>query len=109
MIKNNKIFEPQNIRHFISESWANSWPMTLIMFFEFLIGLTDIYIAGRVGKEIQATYGFVIQLYFIFIIIANALLPPGQSPSFHDYSPSEIKTLSTKRFIPSSSQQSFRV
>jgi hypothetical protein len=39
--------------------------MTLIMFFEFLIGLTDVYIAGKVGKEIQAAYGFVIQLYFI--------------------------------------------
>ncbi|MGA2466639.1 MAG: MATE family efflux transporter [Thermodesulfobacteriota bacterium] len=47
--------------------------MTLIMFFEFLIGLTDVYIAGRVSKEVQATYGFVIQLYFIFIVIANAL------------------------------------
>ena len=47
--------------------------MTLIMFFEFLIGLTDIYVAGRVGKEIQAAYGFVIQLYFIFIIVGNAL------------------------------------
>jgi putative MATE family efflux protein len=47
--------------------------MTLIMFFEFIIGLTDVYIAGRVSKEVQATYGFVIQLYFIFIVIANAL------------------------------------
>ncbi|HVN97932.1 MAG TPA: MATE family efflux transporter [Syntrophorhabdaceae bacterium] len=47
--------------------------MTLIMFFEFLIGLTDIYIAGRIGKDIQAAYGFVIQMYFVFIIIANAL------------------------------------
>ena len=47
--------------------------MTLIMFFEFLIGLTDVYIAGRISKEVQATYGFVIQLYFIFIVIANAL------------------------------------
>jgi putative MATE family efflux protein len=43
------------------------------MFFEFLIGLTDVYIAGKVSKEIQATYGFVIQLYFILIVIANAL------------------------------------
>jgi MATE family multidrug resistance protein len=67
------ILRRRDIRSFISESWANSWPMTLIMFFEFLIGMTDIYIAGRVGKEIQATYGFVIQFYFIFIIIANAL------------------------------------
>ncbi|MBA4391030.1 MAG: MATE family efflux transporter [Syntrophus sp. (in: bacteria)] len=47
--------------------------MILIMFFEFLIGLTDIYIAGRIGRDIQASYGFVIQMYFVFIIIANAL------------------------------------
>lgn len=50
-----------------------SWPLTLIMVFEFLIGLTDVYIAGRVSKEIQAAYGFVIQLYFVLIVIANAL------------------------------------
>jgi putative MATE family efflux protein len=47
--------------------------MTLMMFFEFLIGLTDVYIAGKVSKEIQATYGFVIQIYFILIVIANSL------------------------------------
>jgi putative MATE family efflux protein len=47
--------------------------MTLIMSFEFLIGLTDVYVAGRVGKDVQAAYGFAIQLYFMFIIIANAL------------------------------------
>ncbi len=47
--------------------------MTLIMLFDFLIGLTDVYVAGRVGKDVQAAYGFVIQLYFIFIIVANAL------------------------------------
>ncbi len=64
---------PLNVRVFISRSWSVSWPMTLIMFFEFLIGLTDVYIAGRVSKEVQAAYGFVIQLYFILIVIANAL------------------------------------
>ena len=57
----------------ISRSGSVSWPLTLIMFFEFLIGLTDVYIAGKVSKEIQATYGFVIPLYFIFIVIGNAL------------------------------------
>ncbi len=65
--------QPLGVRAFISRSWSVSWPMTLIMFFEFLIGLTDVYIAGRVSKEVQAAYGFVIQLYFIFIVIANAL------------------------------------
>jgi putative MATE family efflux protein len=57
----------------MSRSWSVSWPLTVIMFFEFLMGLTDVYIAGKVSKEIQATYGFVIQLYFVLIVIANAL------------------------------------
>jgi multidrug resistance protein, MATE family len=63
----------EEIRSYVARSWHIAWPMTLIMFYEFLIGLTDVYVAGRVGKEIQATYGFVMQLYFIFIVIANAL------------------------------------
>jgi MATE family multidrug resistance protein len=63
----------ENIRSLISRSWSVSWPITVTMFFEFLIGLTDVYIAGRVSKEVQATYGFVIQLYFVLIVIANAL------------------------------------
>jgi len=67
------LFKREEIRSYLSRSWSVSWPLTLIMVFEFLIGLTDVYIAGRVSKEIQATYGFVIQLYFIFIVIANAL------------------------------------
>ncbi|OPY83398.1 MAG: MATE family multidrug exporter [Syntrophorhabdus sp. PtaU1.Bin153] len=62
-----------DVKLFASESWSVSWPMTLIMFFEFLTGLTDIYIAGRVGKEIQASYGFIIQVYFVLIIVGNAL------------------------------------
>ncbi len=67
------LFKSENLRSFVSRSWSISWPITVIMFFEFLIGLTDVYIAGRVSKEVQATYGFVIQLYFILIVIANAL------------------------------------
>ncbi|HEY3276095.1 MAG TPA: MATE family efflux transporter [Syntrophorhabdaceae bacterium] len=68
-----RLFANKEIKSFASESWAQCWPMTLIMFFDFLIGITDIYVAGTIGKEIQATYGLVIQLYFVFIIIGNAL------------------------------------
>jgi len=57
----------------ICRSWSVSWPITVMMSFEFLIGLTDVYVAGRIGKEIQASYGFVIQVYFVLIVIANAL------------------------------------
>ena len=73
MINIRAILRRPDIRAFAAEGWSVAWPMTLIMFFEFLIGLTDIYVAGRVGKEVQAAYGFVIQLYFVFIIVGNAL------------------------------------
>ncbi len=68
-----ELFKSEKIGSYLSRSWSVSWPLTLIMVFEFLIGLTDVYIAGKVSKEIQATYGFVIQFYFILIVIANAL------------------------------------
>ena len=63
----------EDVQAYIRHSWKVAWPMTLIMFYEFLVGLTDVYVAGRVGKDIQATYGFVVQQYFILIVIANAL------------------------------------
>ena len=68
------LLKREDIRSYASRSWSMSWPMTLIMFFEFLVGITDVYIAGKVGKEIQATYGFVLQFYFVFIVVANALM-----------------------------------
>ena len=67
------LLKKEEIKGYFLRSWSVIWPLTLIMFFEFLIGLTDVYIAGRVSKEVQAAYGFVIQLYFIFIVIGNAL------------------------------------
>ncbi len=68
-----KLFQREDIRSFISRSWSVSWPMTLIMFFEFLISLADVFIAGKISKEVQAAYGFVTQIYFIFTVIGNAL------------------------------------
>ena len=47
--------------------------MLLIMTFEFLISLTDVYIAGTIEKKYQAAVGFTSQFYFIFIVFANAL------------------------------------
>ena len=53
--------------------WHMSWPMLIVMFFNFLVGLTDVYVAGFIGPEIQAIVGFVSQLYFSTIIVANAI------------------------------------
>ena len=68
-LNNNK----NNLKSVMQESWSIGWPMMLIMFFEFMIGLTDVYVAGRFGKEVQAAYGLAFQLYFVFIIIGIAL------------------------------------
>lgn len=68
-----RIFREERIRKLFRQSWAMSWPMTLVMFFIFLIGLADIYVAGRISKEIQAAYGLASQIYFILSIIVFAL------------------------------------
>jgi multidrug resistance protein, MATE family len=47
--------------------------MLLVMFFNFLVGLADIFVAGFLGPEVQAVVGFVSQLYFFIIIVANAI------------------------------------
>jgi putative MATE family efflux protein len=72
--------------------------MTLIMLFEFLIGLTDVYVAGRVGKDAQAAYGFVIQIYFMFIVIANALAVGSVSVVSRLYTSGESNRLSEAIF-----------
>jgi MATE family multidrug resistance protein len=53
--------------------WQISWPMFLIMIFNFLVGLADIYVAGLISPEVQAAVGYVGQLYFLVIITANAI------------------------------------
>jgi len=53
--------------------WQISWPMMLIMLFNFAVGFTDIYVAGLISPEVQAAVGFVSQLYFLLIITANAI------------------------------------
>lgn len=53
--------------------WHMSWSMLFVMFFNFIVGLTDIYVAGFLGPDIQAVVGFVSELYFFIIIIGNAI------------------------------------
>ncbi|MBA4371729.1 MAG: MATE family efflux transporter [Thermodesulfovibrio sp.] len=53
--------------------WQMSWPMLGIMVFNFFVGLADVYVAGLLGPEIQAAVGFVTQIYFFIIIVANAI------------------------------------
>lgn len=62
-----------DIRNFVRESWALGWPMILIMFFQFSIGLADVYVGGLLGTEILAAVGYVGQIYWTLMIMANGL------------------------------------
>ena len=53
--------------------WKLSWPMLLMMIFNFFVGFTDIYVAGFISPEVQAAVGYITQIYFIVIIVANAI------------------------------------
>ncbi|MHB8772330.1 MAG: MATE family efflux transporter [Syntrophales bacterium] len=53
--------------------WQLSWPMLLIMIFDFFVGFADVYVAGFISPQVQAAVGFVSLLYFFVIIIANAI------------------------------------
>lgn len=50
-----------------------SWPMVLIMLFNFVVMFVDVYVAGLIGPAVQAAVGFVSQIYFLVIILANAI------------------------------------
>ncbi len=56
----------------LANIWQLSWPMLIIMIFYFFVGFTDVYVAGLISADVQAAVGFIGQLYFLTIIIANA-------------------------------------
>lgn len=68
-----EVLRHKKTKALLKKSWLVCWPMTMIMFFVFLIGLADIYVAGRISKEVQASYGVAAQLYFILSVVGFAL------------------------------------
>jgi multidrug resistance protein, MATE family len=60
-------------RVFVKESWSMGWPMILMMFFHFFIGIADVYVAGYLGTEVLAAVGYVGQLYWTLMILANGI------------------------------------
>lgn len=61
------------VRGFLRESWSMGWPMVMIMFFNFSIGIADVYVAGYWGTEVLAAVGYVSQLYWTLVILANGI------------------------------------
>ncbi len=63
----------EEAKRFLAESWAMGWPMILIMFFHFSIGMADVYVAGYLGTDVMAAVGYVGQLYWTLLILANGI------------------------------------
>lgn len=47
--------------------------MFLVMLLNYLVGLADVYVAGLISASVQAAVGFVAQLLFTVVLIANAV------------------------------------
>lgn len=89
-----KLIDLKDYKDHMKGSWSTSWPLIFIMLFEFLISLTDVYIAGKLGKEYQASVGFVSQIYFIFIVLANAITIGSVSILSRQFTSGEKKNFS---------------
>lgn len=77
--------------------WRLAWPQTLMMVFHFLIGFVDVYVAGRIGEEVQAALGMITQALLFFLIIAIALA--NGSVSAISQSLGAGKTLRAVRYV----------
>lgn len=53
--------------------WQLAWPQLLMMFFHFWLGFADVYVAGRLSDQIQASLGIITQSLFFFLVVAMAL------------------------------------
>ncbi|MEW5774965.1 MAG: MATE family efflux transporter [Thermodesulfobacteriota bacterium] len=52
--------------------WRLAWPQALMMFFNFLIGFVDVYVAGMLDMRVQASLGLITSCLFFLLIVAVA-------------------------------------
>jgi len=53
--------------------WRLAWPQVLMMFAHFLVGFVDVYVAGKLSSEVQASLGVITSSLFFMLIIAISL------------------------------------
>lgn len=52
--------------------WALTWPQVLMLLVQFGIGLTDVWAAGRIGPDVQASIGLIAQCHMVLMTIGIA-------------------------------------
>ena len=53
--------------------WHLAWPQILMMLFHFLIGMADVWVAGYINREVQASLGIISQSLFFLLVVAVAV------------------------------------
>jgi len=53
--------------------WNLAWPQILMMVFHFFIGMTDVWVAGHINREVQASLGIISQSLFFLLVVAMAV------------------------------------
>src|SRR6056297_1891851 len=89
--------QSSGIRSHLDSIWRLAWPQTLMMVFHFLIGFVDVFVAGRIGDDVQASLGMITQTLLFFLIIAIALA--NGSVSAISQSLGAGKTLRAVRYV----------
>lgn len=53
--------------------WKLSWPQILMMVVHFFVGIADVWVAGQINREVQASLGLITQSLFFMLVVAIAL------------------------------------
>ena len=53
--------------------WNLAWPQIIMMVFHFLIGMVDVWVAGHINREVQASLGIISQSLFFLLVVAMAV------------------------------------
>jgi len=53
--------------------WNLAWPQIIMMFFHFCIGLADVWVAGHIDRQVQASLGIITQSLMLLLILAMAI------------------------------------
>lgn len=69
---------PNDLTHDMSRApyrtiWNLAWPQLLMMLFHFLVGMVDVWVAGHIDREVQASLGIISQSLFFLLVVAMAV------------------------------------
>ncbi|TDT87186.1 putative MATE family efflux protein [Pseudodesulfovibrio indicus] len=53
--------------------WKLAWPQLIMTMFHVLIGMTDVWVAGYINREVQASLGIITQSLFFLLVVAMAV------------------------------------